>query len=90
MATAGRRKAKVVVVEVKVEPAAPIVAPVPRSPVPPQTFIRRPVYRCTHCGSTNVRRNGGSPSTHAHFVCGRCTDDDGNWRTFKLPVSDAT
>lgn len=64
----------------------------PEAKPAPQVFVPmadRARIECTHCHSTRVRRNGGSPSQTgmAHFVCFNCTDGNGDQRTFKLRVA---
>lgn len=55
---------------VTAEPAVPFVPPPVL--VPPQVFVVRPIYRCPHCGSANVLRDGDTPRTTARFRCTRC------------------
>lgn len=54
---------------------------------PPQVFVViKNVIRCTHCSSARVYNNGIHPPL-VYFICRDCTDDDGNARTFKVPVA---
>jgi hypothetical protein len=71
-------------------PPVVVAAPAPPVSAPAgQVFMLRRTYRCTTCGSTRVKRNGGSPESlgFARFTCFSCTDDEGNARTFKLPLA---
>lgn len=61
---------KVATVVVVTETTAPFVPPPVL--VPPQVFVPRQIYRCPHCGSANVLRDGGSVQTSARFECQRC------------------
>lgn len=57
--------------------------------VPPQVFQPRPIYRCPHCGSANVLRDGGSVQTSARFECQRCGTCPSCERPGALPAGGA-